>query len=174
MFLTKNYVLSNELVQEMDIHIANISMLHKQLEGNENISAVIKMGQSTFIDRTSPDLPNNIKLGLRLRDYTDMSNKLPLSYFLKEMRLTRAKLKDILKNKYVLGIVTICEKEFIEFSHDFVQKTKECILYPLDTKETSECITDNSIDGYTKLTDNCFLTWYNARGQGVGYYQSSF
>lgn len=156
MFLKKQYILANELVQKMGIHIANISMLVKEHEDEDN-GMFIKMNNCTFINTKAADLPNNIKVGISENEFTDLTNKLPCTYVRTEYGITE---KELFKAGMVSKVVTIAGKDFYEFVPEFVEKMKYKIGYVLDESETMECYRKKQILGYTQLSKNKFFTWY--------------
>lgn len=157
MFLHKNYILANELVQKMDIHIANISMLHKILEDTGNDSEIIKINNCTFINSDSIYLPQNIKKGILGNKFTNMSNKLPCTFIKTEFNISE---KELLKSGIVNGKVTVAGKQFYEFKDSFIQTIKGKVLYVLDKQDTMDCLKNDEIDGYIEMSKNKFLTWY--------------
>jgi hypothetical protein len=156
MFLDKKYILANELVQKMGIHIANISMIAKSLEDYDDV--FVKMGNCTFINTESIELPNNLKEAIAANDFTDMSDKIPVTFIKAEHNLSVVTMK---KSGIISEVTEIAGKKFYVFKKDFMEKTKDTILYVLDKEETSECAEKNYIDGYTQIGTNKFLTWYN-------------
>jgi hypothetical protein len=156
MFLHKKYVLANELVTKMDIHIANISMLMKEYEDVDN-GAFIKMNNCTFINSNEATLPNNIKIGLKNNQFTDMTDKLPCTYVHTEYEISEA---ELFKSGMVTKKVEVAGKKFYQFAPEFVQKMKYKIGYVLDEVETMECYRKKQIQGYTQLSKNKYFTWY--------------
>lgn len=157
MFLDKNYVLANELVQKMDIHIANISMIKKQFEGTDDMKTIISMNNCTFIKSNSPKLPRNIREGIKSHTFTDVSNKLPCTYLRTEYPLS---VRNWEKAGVINDKVKIAGKDFFEFTDDFVNKTRGKIVYILNEEETMDCFRKNQIEGYIQASKNKFITWY--------------
>lgn len=157
MFLDKKYILANELVEKMGIHIANISMLRKLFEHNGNTYDMVKRNNCTFINTKSRHLPNNIMKGINSNILTDMSDKLPRTYVVSEFGITEHELQKsgILKEK-----IKISSKDFYVFQPDFVKEIKGKIPYILDREETLQCFKNKDILGYIELSKNKFLTWY--------------
>lgn len=156
MFLNKKYILANELVQKMDIHIANISMLLKEYE-DSNSDTFLKMNNCTFIDSKDVTLPKNIIAGIRNNQFTDMTDKLPCTYVHDEYEITE---KELFNSGMVINKVEIAGKKFYQFAPEFVQKMKYKIGYILDEAETMDCYRKKQIQGYTQLGKNKFFTWY--------------
>jgi hypothetical protein len=156
MFLNKKYILANELVEKMGIHIANISMLAKQFEDND-YGHVIKMNNCTFINSESRQLPHNIEVGLFAHKYTDISNKLPCTFVKSEFEVTE---REWFKSGIVTDKVTIAGKKFYVFNDNFVKTMKRKVPYVLDSKETNECMAKGQIEGSIKLSKNKFFVWY--------------
>jgi hypothetical protein len=158
MFLNKEYILANELVQKMDIHIANISMLKQKIENQANFDDIIKMNNCTFVNRRSKYLPNNIKIGILTNTFTDLSNKLPVTYIRSEFGVSE---KELFAADIVEGKIKIADKEFYVFKNDFIDKVKNGIINILDKEDKEDCEYQGSIDGSIKLSKNKYLTWYN-------------
>lgn len=156
MFLHKKYILANELVQKMGIHIANISMLVNDYEDSDN-GTFVKMNNCTFINTKDTTLPNNILAGIYANDFTDMTDKLPCTFIRSEYGITE---KELLKSGMATEVVTIAGKDFYKFSPEFVNKMKYKIGYVLDEAETMDCYRKNQILGYTQLAKNKYFTWY--------------
>ena len=158
MFLNKDYVLANELVQNMGINIANISKLTKEFEYNDYYGDIIKMNNCTFLKRTSHRFPKNIHEGLHNYSFTDMSNTLPCRWVQSEYRMTEREMKNakILKEKKKIG-----KKEFFIFEDWFVEIMRGKMAYTLDKKETLECSKNGDILGFIELSKNKFITWYS-------------
>lgn len=157
MFLNKNYILANELVNQMDINIANISILKKQFEDDGDDITIVKLNNCSFIKTNSFKLPNNIKEGICKYKFTDISNKIPCSYFREEYEISD---KEIMSTPIITGKVTIDGKKFYEFDNDFVRKVKNHVLYTLTEEEKNDCYSKGQIAGFIKISKNKYLTWY--------------
>jgi|FLOH01.1.fsa_nt_gi hypothetical protein len=157
MFLSKDYILANELVEKMGIHIANISMLRNEFENVGNMTDIVKLNNCSFINTKSINLPNNIKNGIAKHTFTDVSDKLPMTFLRSEYDLSAA---DLRKAGIITGDIKITDKKFFIFKQDFIEKVKGSIVYLLDDAETKECLEDGSIDGAIKITKNKYITWY--------------
>jgi hypothetical protein len=156
-FLNKNYILANELVEKMGIHIANISMLRSHLEEvDDDISTIRKMGNCNFIKKNSLKLPKNIREGIYSNTFADVSNKLPCSWVKTEYEISDSELK---KSGVVENVVTISGKKFYVFKDDFVKTTRNKIVYVLNEQETMDCYKKGQIDGYIKAGKR-YITWY--------------
>lgn len=156
MFLKSNYILANELVQKMGIHIANISMLVKEHEDEDN-GMFIKMNNCTFINTKAATLPANILAGIYANEFTDMTDKLPCTFARMEYGITE---KEFLKSGIVTKVVNVAGKDFYQFAPEFVQKMHRKIGYVLDEAETMDCFAKKQIAGYTQLSKNKYFTWY--------------
>ena len=156
MFLNKKYILANELVAKMGIHIANISMLVKEYEDDDS-GAFIKMNNCTFINANDVTLPNNIRTAILTNQFTDMTDKLPCTYVHTEYEISEA---ELFKSGMVIEKVIIAGKKFYKFAPEFVQKMKYKIGYVLDEAETMDCYRKKQILGYTQLGKNKYFTWY--------------
>jgi hypothetical protein len=158
MFLSKDYVLANELVQKMEINIANISKLIKDFEYNNFYGDIIKMNNCAFLKKTSHRFPKFIKDGLNNFNFTDISNGLPCRFVQSEYSITE---RELSKSEIFLEKKKIAKKEFYIFKDDFVQKLKGKIAYTLNKEETEKCHQNGDIQGYIQLSKNKFLTWYS-------------
>lgn len=155
MFLSKKYILANELVQEMGIHIANISMFTKNLA--EHDLTAIKMGNCTFLNSNSVTLPKNITTAVLLNSFTDMSDKLPCTWVKSEYELRE---KELFKSGLVIDKVTIANKHFYVFAPEYAKKFKYKVPYILTEKEKNYCYINNQIDGSIQLGKDRFFSWY--------------
>lgn len=157
MFLNNNYILANELVEKMDINIANISILKKQFDEEDDDITIVKLNNCSFIKTNSYKLPNNIREGISKFEFTDISNKIPCSFFREEYDISD---KEIMNAPITIGKTIIAGKKFYEFDRDFVKQVKNHVLYTLDEKEKNECYAKNQITGFVQMSKNKFLTWY--------------
>jgi hypothetical protein len=155
MFLNKKYILANELVQKMNIHIANISMLLKSY--SEESDAFIKLNNCTFINTSNVLLPHNIKNGIATNSFTDITDKLPCSWFRTEFEVSDKELfgSGIAKDK-----IRIAGKEFFVFDQNFVSTMHRKIGYILTEQETKMCLMKKQILGSIKLSKNKYFVWY--------------
>jgi len=157
MFLSKDYILSNELVKKMNIHIANISMLKQRIENSDNYNDILKMNNCTFINTKSLYLPKNIREGISANKFTDMSNKLPCTFVRTEYGITE---KELMASGIIKEKVEVCDKDFYVFTDEFIEKTKGTVINILEEEDALDSYNDGSIDGYIKLSKNKYITWY--------------
>ena len=157
MFLQSKYILANELVQKMDIHIANISMLRKHFEDLGDEVTMIKKGNCTFINTKSVELPNNIQVGILTNEFTDMTDKLPCTWVKNEYEMTE---RELFKSGLVIDKQKIAGKDFYVFAPEYAKKLKWKIPYILNKEETDMCFAKGQIDGFVQLGKNKFFTWY--------------
>ena len=157
MFLNENYVLSNELVGKMGIHIANISMTRKTLEDQDDLYSIRKMNNCTFINTRAKALPQYIRRGLDAHEFTPMWDKLPVTWVHAEFAVTE---RELLRAGIVLSRARIAGKNFYVFSPEFVRKMQGNIGYILSEAETQECTLTGDIDGFTQLSADKYFTWY--------------
>lgn len=157
MFLNKNYILGNELVEKMEISIANISNLRKKFENNNDLDTIVKIGNCSFINSVSKKLPTNIKFGIRSNIFTNVSDKLPVTWVNKEFNSNEEELQDC---GIVIDTCKISGKQFYIFEPKFVKEMKGRIGYILDKEETFQCYEKNQIKGYIELSKNKYFTWY--------------
>jgi len=164
MFLSKNYVLANEVVQHAGIHIANVSNMIKLLEdANESEGVVVKYGNCTFINRDAKNITNSFKEyiktpGLKL---TDFSDKLPITYVQTVLGVSFEILQESFGvNGFDLGEIVIAGKRFAIFPKSFVTLTKGKILYVLSKEDYISCLNNGDIQGGFALNSKKYLTWY--------------
>lgn len=159
MFLNTNYVLSNELTLRMQIKTSNISMLVKRLEEAEDFATAVKMGNCTFIDKTSINLPNYIKEGLK-DTFTDMSHCLPYTFIKREFKINDKDIDNLKRTGLIIGEQIIANKRLMTFSDSFIEETRDCVIYPLYRTELQECLDQKAIDGYVDISNTRVLSWY--------------
>jgi len=160
MYLKENHILGNELMIKMGIHQANLSMASKKYK-DENNTDIRKLGNCVIINKDSKTLPETFKRGIAKHELTDLTNMIPLNYFMSEFDLKLPHVKEIIKQGYFEDIISIYNNKFIKVNKDFVKKTKDSIFYKLNKTETEECLNKGYIDGYIKLNNNLYLTWYS-------------
>jgi len=157
MFLSKKYILANELVQKMNIHIANISMLRNQFTDDEDYTTIMKMNNCNMINTNSKKLPHNIMEGIQKNTFTDMSDKLPCTWVKSEYEMTEL---ELFKSGIAIGKEKIATKDFYIFNQDFVKMMYNKVPYILDEKEMLECTSKKQILGNIQLGSNKFFVWY--------------
>ena len=158
MFLNKSYILANELVDQMDINIANISILRNHFENEDDFTTIVKMKNCNFIKKDSTKLPANIKKGIAQYQFTEMYNKLPCSWVNEEFPISDTKW---IKSGIVKEKITIKGKQFYVFSDEFITTTHKKIVYMLNKEETEKCTQLNQIEGSIQISNDKFITWYN-------------
>lgn len=149
--LNNKSILSNELVQKMEIHIANISMLESP--------NIIKMGNCNFLQPDDLFLPKNIKQFLRANtgSFTNLENTLPCKFARDELEVSE---KHLLQSGIVEKIVEVAGKQFYKFNDDFVKRIHKKVLNVLDKDDFEDCLKTKSITDYIELTKNKYLTMY--------------
>jgi len=157
MFLDNKFILGNELVQKMGIHIANISMLRKSFEHNDDLYSVLKLNNCNFINTKAMNLPNNIKKGIEEHEFTDMSDKLPITWVLGELNCTE---RNLINAGIVIDKVTVAGKKFYVFDRAFVDTIGKSIPYILNAEENERLVKGSFIKGSIQLSKNKFLVWY--------------
>lgn len=157
MFLHKKYILANELVQKMNIHIANISMLRNQFTDDDDFTTIMKMNNCAMINTSSKKLPHNIMEGIRKNTFTDMSDKLPCTWVRSEYEMTE---RELLSSGIVIKKTKIAGKDFYIFNQEFVKTMYNKVPYILDEKEMIECTNKKQILGHIPLGKNKFFVWY--------------
>lgn len=149
--LNNKSILSNELVQKMGIHIANISMLESP--------NIVKMGNCNFLQPDDLFLPKNIKQFIRsnINSFTNLENMLPCKFARDELEVSE---KQLLHSGIVEKIVEVSGKQFYKFSDDFVKRIHKKVLYVLDKEDFEDCLKSKSITDYIELAKNKYLTMY--------------
>ena len=171
MFVPKNYILGNEIANHLNMNISNISMEINILEKKGNFSDNISLGNCNFLNRDSIYFSKYIRDAFRL-EYTDMSNKLPAPYVRTEFGINISKAKDY---KFIEDIIKIQDKEFVVFTKDFVETLKDKITYVLNLQELLTCMENDEIEGYYRLGENKYLTYYSINvGLSLNVFQSSY
>lgn len=165
MFINKNYILANELIEKMDIHISNISVLKQSYENVGDYHTFLKMNNCTFINSKSKSLPYNIRVGISENEFTDLSDKLPSPYIRTEFHVNEM---FWFNSGIVIEKIKISGKQFYVFDPEFVKKMKGKIPYILDEAEARKCKMDGDIEGYTQLSRNQYFTWYSVGGGILG------
>lgn len=154
--MLKNYVLGAEVATKGDFHIANISMLFKDLPLVEGID-YLKFGGITLLSKDSYQYPNYIRNIMLAPGMTDLSDLLPLTYF-----------KDILENNITMvkdsyEIIKIEDKKFVRVDEPVL---KEVLMREATTKsvvgseEIEELYEDNLIKGHMPISKKKTLVWY--------------
>lgn len=164
MFLSSNYILGNELVERMGINIANVSIMSKRFEDENDHTTVVKMNNCNFIKSDSPKLPKYIQNGIKelksQSPFVDFSDKLPCTWFRSEFELSD---KDCMNSDIIKDKVKVYGKEFYVFDQKFIDAVKDRISYMLDEKETKECWNNKQIEGYVKISKKKYMTWYDPK-----------
>jgi len=158
MFLNENYVLANEIVQQRNVRIGNISQLVRNLENKNLFESYQKRGNCTFLNSKSNYL-GGMQEHVKSGSFTDISNKLPLSYLLHEFGISKKELLSSLK-EYIKGECSISNKNFIIFKDSFVKKLKGKTIYIMKKGELDDAISNNYIDGYIEINKNKFIVFY--------------
>jgi hypothetical protein len=158
MFLSKNYVLASEVVDLLGLSIANISNIRRVFENSNDFHSIKKMKDCVFLNVNCNKFSKNITRCLETNTFTDMSNKLPVSWVREEYGMTPI---SMIKSGISRGEVIVQGKRFIEFEDEFVSLMQNKIGYVLDEKETNDCFRRGLIEGYIKLGTNKYFTWYN-------------
>lgn len=160
MFLNKNYILANELVEKMNIQIGNISIYRQKLEDENDLTTIIKMNNCNFIKSNSNKLPQTLKKCISSNTFTDFTNKLPRRWLETEFNVSK---REWFNSKIVIEEVKLYRKDFYVFSDDFINKVKNRIVYVLDKEETQICYQKSQIEGFIQLSNNKFMTWYDPK-----------
>lgn len=156
MFLSKNHVLGHELCEFLGMSTSVISIYRKERENEGDFRTVSKLAGSVFIDLNSQYLSVGLSVSYDDRKkaaFTDLSNKLPLS-FLKEMYELQPKDLHIIGGKEV----KLKNVRFWEFEDSFIakmtpkNKTKNVVTCILTDEEISSCLDKKQIAGYIYLS----------------------
>jgi hypothetical protein len=154
--MLKDYVLGAEVATLGGFHIANISMLFKELPLVEGID-FLKFGGITLLNKNSNIYPKYIKAIIDSDKVTDLTNLFPLTFF-KDTVENNMKL---VKNKF--RSVKICDKQFVEITDDELRDVfmnDDLVLSVVKNEEIDGLVEENYIDGYIKLSEKASLTWY--------------
>lgn len=165
MFLNKNYVLGNELCDFLNIHKANISILRKERESVEDFNTVVKLNGISVVNLKSKFLPNNLKLSpedIKKAKFTDISDKLPLSYIEDELDLTPKELNVLGAKEVNIKYGNLKEIKLWKFPDEIVQ-LKNIIPYTLNSEEYFECLKKKQIDGGIQVKPSKYFVWYKLR-----------
>jgi len=157
MVISDHYVLSNEVAQKGNIHIANFSMFQKLCEDRNIRGAVEKYGNCTFLNSRSIDVPNNFRKIMQSEKMTDLKNCVLVSYIVSYFQTTK---KDFLKLKDIKRVFKVAGKEFAELTPEFANIMNKKIVTNIDKKDYDECVEDNLINGGVKLSKNNYIVWY--------------
>lgn len=163
MFLSTKYFLANELFGKANIHIANSSILAKELEDANVKNVVKKMGNCTFFNKEAKELPENVKRYIiKFKDLHTFEDKLPLSFLKTELNdVSYNVLKSGLKEHgFELTEEEIAEKTFVKFPKELVNILKDKTVYILNEKDYFDCMSANEIDGGYRLKKDKYLVWY--------------
>lgn len=163
MFIPKEYFLANELFNKAGIHIANSSMLAKEIESKNIKNTVIKMGNCIFFNKNSRALPNNIRNYVEaFKDLNTFENKVLVSALRTELDDIgyTALIKGFKNNNYEIKEEIIQGKRFAVFPNELVEKLKDKTWYILDEFEYHDCLDRGNIDGGIKLKKDKYFVWY--------------
>lgn len=163
MFLDKEFFLANELLEFTQMHIANASMIKKELLENDS-GGVVKRGNCLFFSKTSKELPNNIKELLAKHGKTlhTFENKVPITALRSEFSDvgTTALLKGFEKAGVSITKEEISGKTFVVFPDEFVSKLKNKTPYILNETEYKSSLKNQDIDGGIYIKKNKYFVWY--------------
>jgi len=157
MFLPQKFILANELVQKMGIHIANISILRKEFESHDDVYTIQKLNNCNFINTQSHKLPKNIREGIEQNDFTDLTDKLPVTFVRAEYAATE---RDFVKSGIITDKIKIAGKPFYVFDPEFVSNVRGCVGYVLNHEDYLHCYSKSTIDGAIKMKNNKYFVWY--------------
>lgn len=161
MFLTNQYIFSDEYIDKTKMHRANISMARNTAEAKDCFDTIKKMGRYSFIDVNSPLLPAYVTKHIKHHNFTNMENLLPLSYVKKEFKVSDEDLDRLINQTAEFkGYKNLAGTQFVEFDQEFVSSLKYCVPYVLTKKDLDSCINSHVIDGYITLNKNSYLAWY--------------
>jgi hypothetical protein len=164
MFLSNDYVLSNEIVQKSGIHIANISMGIKTLQESDSKSgSVVKYGNCTFLNKQAKTLPTYLKNYIHnpLWTFTDFSNKLPVTFLQAELGVSFKDIQSAMKKNGIdVKIEEVSGKQFAVFPVEFVEEMRDSTWYILPEDEYLECLKSGDIEGGFAISKSRYFTWY--------------
>lgn len=159
-FLTNDFILGNELAEKGNFCVGNISMVKNKLDDKGLTNDIIKMNNCTFVKKNSVNVPLYFKNVMSSNEFTDLTNLLPITYFMEEYRILHTDIKKLKELKFIIEELQISSKMFFRFSDEFVKICENSVMYTLSKKETMECLRTTTIDKYIQLSKNKYLTWY--------------
>jgi len=151
MLIPENYRLSNEIAKNGNIHIANMSMLIKDIEARNISDTMIKYGACTFINIKSSMLPKYIYKAIHAGELTDLSNCILSTTLKKELQCTIKEVLSIPGTKEI----KVQGKSFIQFPKEFIEQLRGKVT----TNINKEDFESEKIDG-VQLSKNNFWVWY--------------
>ena len=154
--MLKDYVLGAEIAKKADFHIANISMLFNDLPLIEGID-FLKYGGITLLNKKSLGYPKYIREAMFRKDITDLSDLLPLTYFLDILDGNIKLIKDSFE------IIKVQGKQFIRINDKYMSDiimNEKLVKSVVDNIEVDGLESDNLIKGKLKIAKSKFLVWY--------------
>jgi hypothetical protein len=133
-------------------------LLKKFRETNNN--SIIKLGNSTFIDKTSVDLPLNIRNAISEHKFTSVNNMIPLAFFMSDLNLYMFEVNELLKTNYFKKIIKIENKKMLVLNDEYAKEMRKSQWYILNNDDLLSCIENDEISNYIKIK-NKYLVWYN-------------
>lgn len=157
MILTKDYVLVNEICKREGIAMSNFSPL-----ANDDMlietEAVIKVGATTVINKSSSVLPKYIRELANKHTYTNLEGLMILNELKEEYYLEMSKIKRIGE------IVDVEDKKFVRLSEDLMSifSNPKLVIYPIDKSEIEQPFMKDIIEKkqFKQIDKSTFLTWY--------------
>ena len=157
MVISDNYVLSNEVAQKGNIHIANFSMFQKLCEERNIRGAIEKYGNCTFLNSRSIDVPKNFRKIIQSEKMTDLKNCVLLSYVISYLQTSKA---DFARLPGVKRTFKVSGKEFAELTPEFANIMKNKVVTNVNKADYHECLRDGDIEDGIELSKNNYIVWY--------------
>jgi hypothetical protein len=154
--MLKDFVLGTEIAKIGNFHIANISMTIKEFGLTEGVD-YLKYGGMTLLSKKSLLLPKNVYEPMFSGKVTDLSEYLPFNWFIDQLENQTRMIKD----RY--EVIKIEGKKFIKIIDEQLKEVmfnEKLVKYVADSEELQDLINDNYIEGYIKLSNKKYLTWY--------------
>lgn len=164
MLLTEDYVLSNEVSEKGNIHIANFSNFAKHIQENDIQGVVIKQGNCTFLNMYSPYLPKNFREIINSNKFTSLNNSILSTYFCTQFQCLKGEILKAKKTEKNMDIIInefkVSKKSFLRFDDNISSIFNKSIITNIPKKDFEECIQENYIEDGVRLSRNNYLVWY--------------
>lgn len=154
--MLEDYVLGAEVAEKGDFHIANISMLFKDLPLIEGID-FLKFGGITLLNKKSLAYPKYIRTIMDSNEMTNLSEYIPLTLF-KEILDNNL---NLVKDKY--DVAKICSKQFVKISDVELREVLmdgDLVKSVVFNDEVNQLMGEELIIGSIKLSNKKSLIWY--------------
>jgi len=159
MFLKEGFILGNELIQKMEIHLANLGNLRLSYDDACDNYNIRRMNNCMMLNSKCKKLPKTFKRGIERfkSELTDMSDKLPCTYIHKEFKISE---KQLFEHNIVIDKINVANRNLYVFNPVFVKKLRNNIPYILDGNDFKECSEQGILKGAIQITSNKYFVWY--------------